>query len=188
MTDPRTPEEDPGAGRPAPVELRYLLAVVSRAGGGVGREVALALSRQGAGVLCVDPDRHAAAQTASVVRQARVGAWELQADLAEEADARLLLARLRDLGGADLVVTHDETHARWVADEVLADARDRPRRRAGTPAVVVVGGSAPVGSGPQAPSGARVMAVHAGAADPATARGVVALLARGRDREVATPG
>lgn len=87
------------------VELRYRLAVVTGAGTGAGREVAVALSRRGAAVLAVDPDAEAAEETASLVGEARVRAWSLQADLVDETEVQLMAARSRDLGGADVLVT-----------------------------------------------------------------------------------
>ncbi len=87
------------------MELRYRLAVVTGAGTGAGREVAVALSRRGAAVLAVDRDLRAAEDTATLVREARVRAWSLQADLADETEVQLLAARGRDLGGVDLLVT-----------------------------------------------------------------------------------
>jgi NAD(P)-dependent dehydrogenase (short-subunit alcohol dehydrogenase family) len=88
------------------VELRYTLALVTGAGGGLGREVAVALSRRGASVLVADRDGAAAEETATRVREARVKAWAFQGDLADEVDVRLLAARARDLGGADLLVNN----------------------------------------------------------------------------------
>lgn len=91
------------------MQLRYKLAVVTRAGSGIGREVAVRLSRAGVAVLCVDPDPAAAEETAGLVRAARVAAWSLQADPGQDtdgldADGRMLAQRARDLGGADLLV------------------------------------------------------------------------------------
>lgn len=85
-------------------ELRYLLALVTGAGGAPGHEVAVALSRAGAAVLCADPDPEAAERTAAVVRRGRVAAWSVQAGVEDDVDVALLAARARDLGGADLLV------------------------------------------------------------------------------------
>lgn len=88
------------------MDVRYTLAVVTGAGDGLGREIAVALSRQGAAVVVADRDRPAAERTVSEVASARVRGWAVQADLADEADVRLLAARVHDLGGADILVNN----------------------------------------------------------------------------------
>ena len=121
------------------MELRYLLAVVTGAGSGRGREVAVALSRAGCAVLCVDADLGAAERAADDVRRGRVAAWALAADLADDLDARLVAARARDLGGADLLVTGPGAAADLLAELVVVDALQRPGRRPGTPATARLG-------------------------------------------------
>jgi len=101
------------------MELRYTLAVVTGGGGGLGRELAVALSRRGASVLVADRDPEAGAQTAELVRAARVKAWSFQGDLADEVDVRLLAARARDLGGADVLVNNAGS---WSEREQYPDA------------------------------------------------------------------
>jgi 3-oxoacyl-[acyl-carrier protein] reductase len=88
------------------MELRYRLAVVTGAGGGLGREIAVALSRQGAAVLVADRDLDAAEETAALVSEARVRGWAFQVDVTDDADLRLLADRAHDLGGADLLVNN----------------------------------------------------------------------------------
>jgi 3-oxoacyl-[acyl-carrier protein] reductase len=156
------------------MELRYLLAVVTGAGAGLGREIAVGLSRAGVAVLAVDRDLGAAEETAELVRAARVRAWSMKADLTEEAEVRLVGSRASDLGGADLLVNNAggwmpgeqfpaAPHDTWsrcitlnltapmhLTQLVLADAAHRPERRAGTPAVVNVASSAALGPSPYA--------------------------------------
>lgn len=120
------------------MEVRYSLAVVTGGGGGLGREVALALSRLGAAVVVADRDRAAAERTVEEVRQARVQGWAVQADLAEEYDVRLLAARVRDLGGADVLVDavgEDGAGAALLTELFLEGLDDRRGRR--QPGVVV---------------------------------------------------
>ena len=154
------------------MELRYLLAVVTGAGAGLGREIAVALSRAGAAILSVDRDAGTAEETAELARAARVRAWSVQADLTEETEVRLVAARARDLGGADLLVNNaggwtpgeqypaapaeawtrtislNLTAPMLLTQLVLADAAARPDRRPGTPAVVNVSSSAASGPTP----------------------------------------
>ncbi len=86
------------------MDLRWRTVVVAGAGAGLGREVALRFARTGAGVVAVDRDPVAADETAALVRACRVQAWSVQADVTDEDDLLLLAARLRDLGGADVLV------------------------------------------------------------------------------------
>ena len=88
------------------MHLRWRLAVVTGAGDGLGREIALRLARVGAGVLVVDRDLAAAEETAEQVRASRVKAWALQADVCVDADLVDLAARARDLGGIDVLVNN----------------------------------------------------------------------------------
>lgn len=178
------------------MDLRYRLAVVTDAGAGLGREIAVAVSRVGAAVLSADPDLAAALETAARVGEARVKGWALQADVAEERDLLMLVARARDLGGMDLLVTagglglRSPTRLTRLFVEGLTERRGR---RDGSPAVVHVCGStddaehvlsadrSDVGSD----LGARVMAVVPGRA-PASAvtRVAVRLLCHGAAGEV----
>jgi NAD(P)-dependent dehydrogenase (short-subunit alcohol dehydrogenase family) len=87
------------------MDLRYRLAVVTGAGSEPGRDIAVALSRTGAAVLCVDTDLRSLDDTVRLVSAARVRSWSLQADPAEDGDLLLMAARARDLGGMDLLVT-----------------------------------------------------------------------------------
>ncbi len=117
------------------MELRYLLCVVTEAGSEPHRSVAVALSRAGCAVLCVDGELEAAETTAAAVRRGRVAAWALGAAMLDELDARLVAARARDLGGADLLVTAPGAPGDLLADLVRAEALERERRRPGTPVV-----------------------------------------------------
>jgi 3-oxoacyl-[acyl-carrier protein] reductase len=154
------------------MEIRYSLALVTGAGGGLGREVAIALARLGAAVVVADRDLVAAQTTLVDVLAARVRGWAVQADLADETDVRMLAARIRDLGGADVLVnnaggwTEDDQQFPHAPDEAWSrtldlnlrspmlltrlflddlDERRGPRRHA---AVVNVASSAGIGSGP----------------------------------------
>jgi 3-oxoacyl-[acyl-carrier protein] reductase len=89
-----------------PLRLRWKLAVVTGAGSGLGRELAVGLARLGVRVVVADRDLEAAEATADLVRAARVQAFVVQADLTDEGDVRMLAARARDLGGADVLVNN----------------------------------------------------------------------------------
>lgn len=109
------------------MELRYALAVVTGAGDGLGRELAVALSRRGAAVLAVDPDLAAAEETVALVRRARVTGWAHQGGTDDETDVRLLAARAIDLGGADVLVDAAPGTASDLLETLVRDALDLRR-------------------------------------------------------------
>jgi 3-oxoacyl-[acyl-carrier protein] reductase len=178
------------------MDLRYRLAVVTDAGAGVGREVAVALSRVGAAVLSADRDLSAAEETATLAGEARVQAWALQVDTAEDADLQLLADRARDLGGMDLLVVLAcrTTSPGAVGTPVrltqlfVRGLAERRGRTDGSPAVVLVSGrldTALTFAATATAPGARVMAVVPGdAPDSRVARTAVDLLARGTAGQV----
>lgn len=175
------------------MDLRYRLAVVTGAGQGLGRDVAVALSRVGAAVLSVDGDLAAAEETASLARRARVSAWALQVDLADEAELQMLAARARDLGGMDLLVdaARDARVSRRLTELFLDGLAERRGRRDGTPAVVTVGGREHISSLAEQASaaGARLMAVVPSDGEHSrTVRAVIDLLSRGTGGHVASWG
>ncbi|WP_139982540.1 SDR family NAD(P)-dependent oxidoreductase [Nocardioides litoris] len=130
------------------LDLRWRTVLVTDSGAGLGREVAVRAARRGAAVVAVDRDAAAAEATAVVVRRSRVPAWAVQADLDHPDDLLLLAGRLRDLGGADLLVT-----ASPAAVPAFVDALSHRRGRPGlVPTVVVVGSEPP----PDLPDGVRL--------------------------------
>jgi len=171
------------------MHLRWRTVVVTGAGGVVGREVALRFARAGAGVVVVDGDAVALRETAGLVRARRVGTWTVQADVADGDDLALLAARLRDLGGADVVVHPDESWPAAPVLRVLVDALgDRPGESG---AVVLVGPgdvALPSYDGAERPGG-RVMGVATGAtATPErVAAAVLDLVVRGADGDLVRP-
>ncbi len=80
--------------------------MVTGAGSGLGREVAVGLARLGVRLVVADRDAALADETARLVRAERVQAWPVQGDLTVEDDVRMLAARARDLGGADVLVNN----------------------------------------------------------------------------------
>ena len=88
------------------MHLRWRTVVVTGAGSGLGREIALRFGRAGAGVVAVDRDAESAEETADQVRGCRVRTWAVPADVTDDDDLVLLAARLRDLGGADVLVNN----------------------------------------------------------------------------------
>jgi NAD(P)-dependent dehydrogenase (short-subunit alcohol dehydrogenase family) len=177
------------------MDLRWTLAVVTGAGSGVGREVAVALGRVGAGVLAADPDLTAAEETAALVRTSRVQAWAIRADVADDVEARMLAHRARDLGGADVLVNSVGSwtpsgqpfplapleawsatlerglRAPMLLTQLFLDAVDERRgRRAGVPAVVnIVSVAASGGSPEHAAAAAGLIRFTAALADRDTA-------------------
>lgn len=144
----------------------------------------MAVSRKGAAVLVADPFLPAAEETAALVRAARVTAWALQVDVAEETDLQLLAARARDLGGMDLLVHHAGAGATLsstpdpalratmrLTQLFVEGLAERRGRRDGTPAVVNVWDPTRTHPPSCAALRAGLVRLTTGLADPASAGG-----------------
>jgi NAD(P)-dependent dehydrogenase (short-subunit alcohol dehydrogenase family) len=77
--------------------LRSKAAVITGAGGGIGRAISAAFARAGAKVACVDLKRGGAEETA---RLAGEGALAIQCDVASEAETRHAVERAAEVFGA----------------------------------------------------------------------------------------
>ena len=87
--------------RKSRIELDGAIALVTGAGSGIGRATALALSAEGATVICADIDADAAAKTAAACdEQGGAGASWRQVDVADRAAMRALADDVHDDHGA----------------------------------------------------------------------------------------
>lgn len=107
-------------------ELNGRVAVVTGAGGGIGREIALGLSRRGVQVACADVRREAAEETARLVRAAGgvlASAHEVDVSSAEQV-AALPDAVLAEHGAVHVLVNNaGVTSAGSFEKETLEDIR-----------------------------------------------------------------
>ena len=107
-------------------DLTGKVALVTGAGGGLGREFADALAEAGADVACVDLDSEAAAQTAAAVMKHGRCAASIACDVADEQQVATTVATtVRELGRFDILFNnagvadappapaHEMTSASW---------------------------------------------------------------------------
>ena len=73
--------------------LESKAAIITGAGGGIGRPTALALARAGARVAVSDIDRGSAEETAASIRAAGGEAIAVAADISQESDWAALVAQ-----------------------------------------------------------------------------------------------
>ncbi|MEW6272902.1 MAG: 3-oxoacyl-ACP reductase family protein [Thermodesulfobacteriota bacterium] len=93
------------------------VALVTGAGSGIGRAIALRLAREGMRVAVSDLDEQAAK---AVAREAGQGALALRLDVTDEAGVRAAVARLEaELGGIDVLVNN----AGWDKVEPFVESR-----------------------------------------------------------------
>jgi NAD(P)-dependent dehydrogenase (short-subunit alcohol dehydrogenase family) len=129
-------------------------ALVIGAGSGIGRQAALALSAQGARVVCADRDEPAAAATAAAATKATVGADAASLAL-DVLDDDAVTAAAAALGDLDVVVFTAATNVRKRIVDYAMDEFDRVVAlnlrasfgliRAFAPAMVVRGGGSIIG-------------------------------------------
>lgn len=101
-------------------------AIVTGAGGGIGRAAALALAREGARVVAVDLAADAAQQTVDEVVAAGGAAVAVAADVSEEADIqRVVSETVNRYGGVDVVFNNAGIIRRADALETTVDEWDR---------------------------------------------------------------
>jgi NAD(P)-dependent dehydrogenase (short-subunit alcohol dehydrogenase family) len=88
-------------------DLAQRVALVTGAGGGLGREFALTLAEAGATVVCSDVDSARAKETAALITAQGTAAHALQLDVTDEAAVDDAGARIAgELGGLDVLVNN----------------------------------------------------------------------------------
>lgn len=89
------------------IRLAGKQALVTGAGGGIGRAIALAFARQGAAVLCVDIDEATAGAVASEAGAFGATAAAVRCDVSDEDSVRLAVEKARErLGGLSVLVNN----------------------------------------------------------------------------------
>jgi NAD(P)-dependent dehydrogenase (short-subunit alcohol dehydrogenase family) len=92
---------------PSPFDLTGRVALVTGAGGGLGREFAAALGEAGAAVACADLDGDAAEKTAAGLRESGAESVGFDMDVTDEAGVEEVVRRIvRELGGLDILVNN----------------------------------------------------------------------------------
>ncbi|MDR7544926.1 MAG: glucose 1-dehydrogenase [Armatimonadota bacterium] len=88
------------------VRLVGQVAIVTGAGQGIGRAIALALAREGAWVVAADVRADAVAATARAITDAGGRSWAVSTDVARLDQLAALVERARELGGPDILVNN----------------------------------------------------------------------------------
>ncbi len=97
------------------MRLQGKVAIVTGAGGGIGRAVCLAFADEGAALVCSDINRESAGETAAQVRSRGGRAVAIVGDLAREQTASELVAAARaEFGGLTIVVNSAVRDARYL--------------------------------------------------------------------------
>jgi NAD(P)-dependent dehydrogenase (short-subunit alcohol dehydrogenase family) len=89
------------------MRLKDKVAIVTGAGSGNGRGIALRFAREGCAVACVDMDRETAARTAAEVVELGAASIAVQADIARRDDVAAMVARVIErFGRVDVLVNN----------------------------------------------------------------------------------
>jgi NAD(P)-dependent dehydrogenase (short-subunit alcohol dehydrogenase family) len=93
------------------LDLSGKAALISGAGGGICRAIAVAFAEAGASVACVDIDAEAAAETARLVTVAGTKSLARKCNVADEADVQAVTKAVHDgLGRLDILVSGAAPH------------------------------------------------------------------------------
>ncbi|MCZ6888642.1 MAG: SDR family NAD(P)-dependent oxidoreductase, partial [Gammaproteobacteria bacterium] len=80
------------------------VALITGAASGIGRQSALRMAEEGAGVMCADRDGEGAARTAAMIEQSGGRSASLEIDVADEGQVKASLQTTADaLGGLDII-------------------------------------------------------------------------------------
>lgn len=116
---------------PAYPELKGKVAIVTGAGGTIGRVVALAFAASGSRVFVADTNEQAAAETCKLAREAGGDATPVKTDVTSSDDVAAMFARvLREAGRIDILVNNAAVGqgGRFPLTDVSEDAFDRVMR------------------------------------------------------------
>lgn len=109
------------------MRLKDKVALITGGGSGIGRQSALLFAREGAGVLVVDVNAEAAAETAALVAQAGGRAGHFRADVSQAGDCEQMVAACeKQLGKLDVLfnnagIMHAKDDDAIATDEAIWD-------------------------------------------------------------------
>ena len=108
------------------MEFRGKIALVTGAGQGIGRAIALGLAREGADVVANDLNLDLAENTAKEIRAMGVRAMAIQANVAIEKEVEAMVARIVDeWGGIDILVNNAGTGRPMMVEDMDKSEWDR---------------------------------------------------------------
>jgi NAD(P)-dependent dehydrogenase (short-subunit alcohol dehydrogenase family) len=106
------------------MRLRDKVALITGAGGGIGRESAVLFAREGASIAAVDVNEQAAAETVALVEKAGGRAIASRADVSKDADCRQMVAAAEKAFGRLDVLFNNAGIMHPKDDDAIATAED----------------------------------------------------------------
>ncbi|WP_376795801.1 SDR family NAD(P)-dependent oxidoreductase [Thermogemmatispora sp.] len=95
------------------------IAIVTGAGRGIGRAIALAYAREGASLVIAEKDREPAQEVAEKIRGLGGQALVIETDVAQESSVNAMVERvLRELGTIDILVTNAGIQRRYFVHQL----------------------------------------------------------------------
>jgi len=88
------------------MEIDEKIALITGAGAGLGRELAMGFARAGAHIVIADIDDAAAENVAALVRAEGRRAWPVRIDVCDDQQVEALVAKAESLGGPHILVNN----------------------------------------------------------------------------------
>lgn len=105
------------------MRLSKKVAIITGAGSGIGRGIALRFSQEGARVVCADWNLESAQETAEMIKKQKAEGLAIKVDVSQEEEVKTMVAEaIRRFGALDILVNNAGIYLPDTADSATADS------------------------------------------------------------------